>query len=66
VVQGVVIGGTQVKVVVGFLLVDVVDGSETFLVERGFREVVVVSWEGEIRIVGGVSDLGETVVYRIS
>jgi hypothetical protein len=45
----------------------VVDGSEAFLVERGFREVVViVSWEGEVRIVGGVSDLGETVVYRIS
>jgi hypothetical protein len=45
----------------------VVDGGETFLVERGFREVVViVSWEGEIRIVRGVSDLGETVVYRIS
>jgi hypothetical protein len=65
VVQGVVIGGTQV--VVGFLLVDVVDGGETFLVERGFCEVVViVSWEGEVRIVRGVSDLGETVVYRIS
>jgi hypothetical protein len=65
VVQGVVIGGTQVKV--RFLLVDVVDGGETFLVERGFREVVViVSWEGEVCVVRGVSDLGETVVYRIS
>jgi hypothetical protein len=45
----------------------VVDGGETFLVERGFCEVVViVSWEGEVCIVRGVSDLGETVVYRIS